>query len=97
MLTPDRSVTAALASIAFVIAPFAIEVAFPTLVTTPVKFAFVVTVEAFPLTLIGHVPVAPVPSVCGAPISAGVSADNASVISSRLEKISHATPLFFVN
>ena len=33
--------TAPLANIMFVIAPFAIEVAFPTDVTTPVKLAFV--------------------------------------------------------
>ena len=38
---PDRFPTALFASIAFVIAPLAIDVAFPTLVTTPVKFAFV--------------------------------------------------------
>jgi hypothetical protein len=34
-----------------VIAPFAIVVVFPVDVTIPVKFAFVVTVPAFPVTL----------------------------------------------
>ncbi len=41
--------TAPFASIAFEIAPLAIAVALPTLVTGPVRFAFVVTVSAFPV------------------------------------------------
>ena len=43
--------TALFANIALVIAPLAIAVAFPTLVTGPVKFAFVVTVAALPAML----------------------------------------------
>ena len=39
---PDKEATALFCSIAFVIAPFAIAVAFPTEVTTPVKLALVV-------------------------------------------------------
>ena len=46
VLTPLKFATAALASKAFPIAPLAIEVALPTEVTIPVKFAFVVTVVA---------------------------------------------------
>ena len=49
VFVPERFATAPLASIAFVIAPAAIEVALPTLVTTPVKFALVVTVLALPV------------------------------------------------
>ena len=49
MLRPDKVATAALANIASVIAPFAIAVAFPVLVTTPVKLALVVTVAALPV------------------------------------------------
>jgi membrane-associated phospholipid phosphatase len=47
-LVPDKFATAALANIALLIAPLAIEVTLPVLVTTPVKFAFVLTVAAFP-------------------------------------------------
>ena len=50
-MVPDKLATAPLANIALVIAPFAIAVAFPTLVTGPVKLAFVVTVAALPETL----------------------------------------------
>jgi hypothetical protein len=46
---PVKLATALFKSIAFVIAPFPIDVAFPILVTTPVKFALVITVAAFPL------------------------------------------------
>ena len=59
VFVPERFATAELASIAFVIAPFAMEVAFPTLVTTPVKLAFVVT---FPAVRLLAVPVSPVPA-----------------------------------
>jgi hypothetical protein len=54
-----------------VIASFAIDVAFPTLVTTPVKFALVVTLDdkvavaAFPEMFTPHVPVAPAPEESG--------------------------------
>ena len=56
-MVPDKLATAELASISFVIAPLAMDVAFPTDVTGPVKFAFVVTelafvaVAAFPVIL----------------------------------------------
>ena len=46
MLVPVKFATAAFANIALLIAPLAIAVAFPVDVTTPVKFAFVVTVPA---------------------------------------------------
>lgn len=58
MFVPERLATAELASIALDMAPFAIEVAFPTLVTTPVKLAFVVT---FPAVRLAAVPLSPVP------------------------------------
>ena len=48
VFVPDKLATAPLANIALVIAPFAMAVAFPVLVTTPVRLAFVVTVKAFP-------------------------------------------------
>ena len=57
VLVPDKLATAELASISFVIAPLAMDVAFPTEVTGPVKFALVVTefalvaVAAFPVIL----------------------------------------------
>ena len=51
VFVPDKFATAPLANIALVIAPFAIAVAFPVLVTTPVKFALVVTVAEFPVVL----------------------------------------------
>ena len=59
---PDKFATAALASMALVIAPLAMAVALPTLVTGPVKLAFVVTVAALPVMLpaIGAVTVNPV-------------------------------------
>ena len=59
VLTPDKLATAVLASILFDIVPVAIEVILPTLVTTPVKLALVVTVAALPviLPLIGFVTV----------------------------------------
>ena len=41
MLVPLKFATAPFASMALVIAPLAIEVVFPTEVTTPVRFAFV--------------------------------------------------------
>ena len=41
MLVPDKLATAPLANIALVIAPLAMAVTFPVLVTTPVKFALV--------------------------------------------------------
>jgi hypothetical protein len=74
----EPGVTVVFESIAFVMSPFAILVAFPTLVTTPVRFALVVTLDAkvavaaFPDMLTPQVPVAPVPVVVGAPIAAGV-------------------------
>ena len=43
---PVKLATAPFANIAFVITPFAIAVTFPVEVTTPVKFALVVTVVA---------------------------------------------------
>ena len=43
---PVKLATAVLASIALMIAPFAMAVAFPTEVTGPVRFAFVATVLA---------------------------------------------------
>ena len=43
---PVKLATAVFASIAFVIAPLAMDVAFPTEVTGPVKFALVITVLA---------------------------------------------------
>jgi hypothetical protein len=43
---PVKLATAVFASIAFVIAPLAMDVAFPIEVTGPVRFAFVVTVLA---------------------------------------------------
>lgn len=46
MFVPDKFATAALASIALVITPFAIAVAFPIDVTGPVRLAFVVTEPA---------------------------------------------------
>ena len=45
-MVPIKFATAVLASIALVIAPFAMAVAFPIEVTGPVKFALVVTVLA---------------------------------------------------
>ena len=48
LLVPDKLATAPLANIALVMAPLAIAVAFPELVTGPVKFALVTTVVAFP-------------------------------------------------
>jgi hypothetical protein len=59
VFVPERLATAEFASIAFVMAPFAIDVALPTLVTTPVKLAFVVTV---PAVRDAAVPVNPVPA-----------------------------------
>ena len=61
-MVPDKFATAALASMAFVIAPLAIAVALPTLVTGPVKLALVVTVAALPVMLpaMGAVTVNPV-------------------------------------
>jgi uncharacterized membrane protein (DUF485 family) len=50
----------------------AILVEFPVLVTSPERFAFVVTVAAFPVMPIGQVPVAFEPPVWAAPIAAGV-------------------------
>jgi hypothetical protein len=47
-LVPDKFATAVFANIALLIAPLAIEVTLPVLVTTPVKFALVLTVAAFP-------------------------------------------------
>ena len=41
VFVPDKLATAPLTNIALVIAPLAIAVAFPVLVTTPVKFALV--------------------------------------------------------
>ena len=52
VFVPVRFATAAFANMAFVIAPLAIEVALPMLVTVPVRFAFVVTVAAFPVTFV---------------------------------------------
>ena len=49
VLVPDKFATAPLANMALVIAPLAMDVALPTLVTTPVKFALVVTVAALPV------------------------------------------------
>lgn len=43
MFVPDKFATAALASIPLVMAPFAIDVAFPIEVTGPVRLALVVT------------------------------------------------------
>ena len=62
VLVPDKFATAAFASMALVIAPLAIAVAFPTLVTGPVKLALVVTVAALPVILpaMGAVTVNPV-------------------------------------
>ena len=71
VLVPDKFATALFANIALVMAAFAIDVAFPKLVTTPVKFALVVTVAALPpmfkfatgvvdVTISGAVPVATV-------------------------------------
>ena len=51
VLTPVKLATAVLASILFDIVPLAIEVILPTLVTTPVKLALVVTVSALPVIL----------------------------------------------
>ena len=51
MLVPDKFATAVLTSILFDIVPLAIEVILPTLVTTPVKLALVVTVAALPIIL----------------------------------------------
>ena len=48
VFVPDKLATAPLDNIALLIAPLAIEVALPILVTTPVKLALVVTVAAFP-------------------------------------------------
>ena len=46
VFVPERLATAELASIALLIAPFAMLVALPTDVTTPVRLALVVTVPA---------------------------------------------------
>ena len=51
VFVPDKLATAPFASIALVMTPLAIEVVLPVLVTTPVRFALVVTVVAFPVTL----------------------------------------------
>lgn len=59
MFVPERFATAEFASIAFDMAPFAIDVALPMLVTTPVRLAFVVTV---PAVRDAAVPVRPVPA-----------------------------------
>ena len=48
VFVPDKFATAVLANILLLMDPLAIEVALPVLVTTPVKFALVVTVAAFP-------------------------------------------------
>ena len=52
VFAPDKLATAPLASIALVITPLAIAVAFPVEVTGPVKLALVVTVAALPVMLI---------------------------------------------
>jgi len=52
VFVPDKFATSALANIPLEIAPLAITVAFPTLVTVPVKLAFVVTVAALPVILV---------------------------------------------
>jgi hypothetical protein len=60
VFVPDKFATALFANMLFVIAPLAMEVALPTLVTTPVKFALVVTVAALPVVdwfQVGVVPV----------------------------------------
>ena len=49
VFVPERLATAPLASMALLMAPLAIAVVFPTEVTGPVKFAFVVTVAALPV------------------------------------------------
>ena len=59
VLIPDKLATAPFANIALVMAPLAIEVALPVLVTTPVKFALVVTVAAFPVTFPVTFPIIP--------------------------------------
>ena len=61
MLEPDKEATALFCNIAFVIAPFAIAVAFPLEVTTPVKLALVdavtfVNCEPSPLKLVAVKP-----------------------------------------
>jgi hypothetical protein len=56
--------------IAVVIAPSAIAVAFPVLVTGPVKSAFVVTVSALPVTLPVILPVK-TPAIAPAPVIVG--------------------------
>jgi hypothetical protein len=53
-----------------VIAPLAIAVAFPVLVTGPVKSAFVVTVSALPVTLPVILPVK-TPAIAPAPVIVG--------------------------
>ena len=50
VLVPDKLATAPFANMALLMTPLEIEVALPVLVTTPVKFALVVTVAAFPVT-----------------------------------------------
>jgi len=49
VLVPDKLATAALASMALLIAPLAMAVALPTDVTGPVRLALVVTVAALPV------------------------------------------------
>lgn len=56
------------------IAPFAIDVALPTDVTTPVKLAFVVTVDALPAKLAVIVPAVKLPLASRATIVDGVFA-----------------------
>ena len=70
VFVPVRFATAAFASIAFVITPFAIAVALPVEVTTPVKLALVVTVVASATPILA-VPSKEVPPIVRAVVSFG--------------------------
>ena len=63
VLVPDKLATAPFANMALLMTPLEIEVALPVLVTTPVKFALVVTVAAFPVTFPVTLPTIPLLNV----------------------------------